>query len=125
MDRLEINVLTGETTVISLTNEEIAEIQNLPRSSISPNWESLYSSLLTGNLRLVFNSVTEQAIANPSIAVGLIHVNSAIVQVKVEQALADALNVLQLSGYMFPKEYKTLRNNEIAKLNFSDLVKLK
>lgn len=88
------------------------------------DWQSLYSSLLTGNLRPFFNSVTQQAIANPAIAVGLIHVNSAIAQVKVEQALADALNVLQLSGYIFSGEYKDLWNSEIAELNFTDLVKL-
>ncbi len=94
-------------------------------TALLPDWQSLYVSLLSGNLRLIFNAVTEQAIANPPIAVGLIHVNSAIAQIKIEQALADALNVLQLSGFTFTKEYKYLWNSEMATLNFSDLVKLK
>jgi hypothetical protein len=97
---------------------------SIPPASLPPNWQSLYESLLSGDLRIVFNSVTQQAIANPSIAVGLIHVNSAITQVRVEQALADALNVLQLSGFTFTEEHKSLWNNAIAELNFSDRVKL-
>lgn len=89
-----------------------------------PDWKTLYDRLLGGDLSSVFNRVNLAAIANPSITVGLLNMNGAITTVRVEQALASALQILKLSGYVFATQEIALWNTAIAELNFSNLVKL-
>ena len=98
----------------------------LPADIIAPlpNWNVLYDRLLGGDLSGIFNRVNLAAIANPSITVWLLNMNGALTNVRVESALASALQILKLSGYVFTPQEIGLWNTAIAELNFSNLVQL-
>ena len=104
----------------------LASNSPLPADIVAPlpNWSALYDRLLGGTLSSIFNRVNLAAIANPSITIGLLNMNGALTNVRVEPALASALQILKLSGYVFTPQEIGLWNTAIAELNFSNLVQL-
>lgn len=122
MQRIEVNLETGEQTIVSFTQAEIDEIiANVPPKS--SDWETLYNRLLAGDLKPIFEDI--KAIAKMNLAINVDYTNIIeAFKIKAEQALKDCLNELIADGYVLSEEHRTLWNNAIAELNFSDLVKI-
>lgn len=122
MQRIEVNLETGEQTIVSFTQAEIDEIiANVPPKS--SDWETLYNRLLAGDLKPIFEDI--KAIAKTNLAINVDYTNIIeAFKIKAEQALKDCLNELIADGYVLSDEHRNLWNNAIAELNFSDLVKI-
>jgi len=60
MNRIEVNVITGEQTVIPLTAEEIAELQSRPTPP-PPSYAAFWDALLTST---VYGSIRTQSMAS-------------------------------------------------------------
>jgi len=124
MQRIEINVQTGEQKIIELTPEEIAKIQESAQSVILlPNWGELYLRLLAGDLKPVYEDIKKVAKTNLAINIDYTNIIEAF-KIRTEQALADCLKELIQDGYILKDEHRNLWNNAISELNFGDLVKL-
>jgi hypothetical protein len=61
MNRIEINVITGEQQVIELTPEEIAEIQSRPQPQPQPNYITFWDALVASS---VYASIRTQSMAS-------------------------------------------------------------
>ncbi|MCA6504122.1 MAG: hypothetical protein ACK52I_25125 [Pseudomonadota bacterium] len=125
MQRIESDLTTGEQKVVDFTEAEIEEIQAATILSVRfPNWDILYNRLLAGNLKPLFLALKAAAKASPEIAVDYFQLTTVLSSIRAEQALQDCLIELITDGYVLSDEHRTLWNNAIAELNFSDLVKL-
>jgi hypothetical protein len=61
MNRIEVNVITGEQTVIALTEEEIAEIQSRPQPPPPPSYTAFWDALVAS---AVYASIRTQSMAS-------------------------------------------------------------
>jgi len=61
MNRIEVNVITGEQTVIPLTAEEIAELQSRPVPPPPPSYTAFWDALLAST---VYGSIRTQSMAS-------------------------------------------------------------
>ena len=61
MNRIEVNVITGEQTVIPLTAEEIAELQSRPVPPPTPSYAAFWDALLAST---VYGSIRTQSMAS-------------------------------------------------------------
>jgi hypothetical protein len=61
MNRIEINVTTGEQATIALTEEEIAELQSRPTPPPPPNYTAFWDALLAST---VYGSIRTQSMAS-------------------------------------------------------------
>jgi hypothetical protein len=61
MNRIEVNVITGEQTVIPLTAEEIAELQSRPVPPPTPSYTAFWDALLAST---VYGSIRTQSMAS-------------------------------------------------------------
>jgi hypothetical protein len=61
MNRIEVNVLTGEQTVIPLTAEEIAELQSRPVPPPIPSYTAFWDALIAST---VYGSIRTQSMAS-------------------------------------------------------------
>ena len=61
MERIEINVITGEQATIPLTEEEIAELQSRPVPPPTPSYTAFWDALLAST---VYGSIREQSMAS-------------------------------------------------------------
>lgn len=61
MNRIELNVITGEQTVIPLTAEEIAELQSRPVPPPPPSYTAFWDALLAST---VYSSIRTQSMAS-------------------------------------------------------------
>ena len=61
MNRIEVNVITGEQTVIPLTAEEIAELQSRPVPPTPPSYTAFWDALLAST---VYGSIRTQSMAS-------------------------------------------------------------
>lgn len=124
MQRIEVNLETGEQSTVDFTQAEIDEIiANTPPMVKFPDWETLYNRLLAGDLKPIFEDIKSVAKTNLAINVDYTNIIEAF-KIKAEQALKDCLNELVSDGYVLSDEHRILWNNAIAELNFSDLVKI-
>ena len=122
MQRIEVNLETGEQSIVDFTQTEIDEIiANAPPKF--PDWETLYNRLLAGDLKPIFEDVKSVAKTNLAINVDYTNIIEAF-KIKAEQALKDCLDELVADGYVISDEYKALWNNAVSESDFSDLVKL-
>jgi hypothetical protein len=58
MERIEVNVITGEQRVIELTPEEIAEIESRPQLAPQPDYLAFWDALMVST---VYASIREQS----------------------------------------------------------------
>lgn len=58
MERIEVNVITGEQQTIPLTAEEIAEIESRPQPTPQPNYLAFWDALMVST---VYASIREQS----------------------------------------------------------------
>jgi hypothetical protein len=61
MERIEVNVQTGEQQIISLTAEEIAEIQSRPQPTPQPDYLAFWDALIASS---VYGSIRAQSMAS-------------------------------------------------------------
>jgi hypothetical protein len=61
MNRIEVNVITGEQTTIPLTEEEIAEIQSRPQPPPPPSYTAFWDALVASS---VYASIRTQSMAS-------------------------------------------------------------
>ena len=61
MNRIEVNVITGEQTVIPLTAEEIAELQSRPVPPPIPSYTAFWDALIAST---VYGSIRTQSMAS-------------------------------------------------------------
>jgi hypothetical protein len=61
MNRIEVNVITGEQAVIPLTEEEIAEIQSRPQPPPPPSYTAFWDALVAST---VYASIRTQSMAS-------------------------------------------------------------
>ena len=61
MNRIEVNVLTGEQTTILLTEKEIAELQSRPVPALTPSYTVFWDALLVSN---VYGSIRTQSMVS-------------------------------------------------------------
>lgn len=89
-----------------------------------PDWETLYNRLLGGDLKSIFLNLKQIAKTDNAIAIDFMSLTAVLSNIRTEQALKDCLGELIEDGYVLSDEHRTLWNNAIAELNFSDLVKI-
>ena len=61
MNRIEVNVTTGEQATIALTEEEIAELQSRPVPPPTPSYTAFWDALLAS---AVYGSIRTQSMAS-------------------------------------------------------------
>lgn len=66
MNRIEVNVQTGEQRVIELTAEEIAELQSAPTPPPAPNYWAFWEALVGSG---VYAAIREQALTSLAMTV--------------------------------------------------------
>jgi hypothetical protein len=122
---VNINAQTSERTEVPISDEEWDSlIANAPVEPKIPDWDMLYGRLLAYDLKPIFESIKAIAKKDAAINWDLTALATAIATIRTEQALKDCLDELVVDGYVISDEHKSLWNNVIAELHFSDLVKL-
>ena len=125
MQRIEVDTLTGEQTIVDFTEAEIAEILVATVPPIRfPDWDNLYARLLLGDLKPILLNLKQIAKTDNAIAIDFMSLTTVLTNIRTEQALQDCLSELIADGYVLSDEHRNLWNNAIAELNFSDLVKV-
>jgi hypothetical protein len=61
MERIEVNVITGEQQTIELTPEEIAELQSRPQPEPQPDYTAFWNALIASS---VYASIRTQSMAS-------------------------------------------------------------
>ena len=61
MNRIEVNVITGEQQTIELTPEEIAELQSRPQPEPPPSYVAFWDALIASS---VYGSIRTQSMAS-------------------------------------------------------------
>jgi hypothetical protein len=136
--------LTVPETIINENNEEVIvpvlkyqdwelyedDFDVIPNPTLQPNWGALRASLLAGELYFIYQRIRVSSFAtsvenvlfanNVSTALGFI--TDGILTVRIEAAVADAINILQSIGYTFTEAEKTAWNTKLTQLNFSNLM---
>ena len=126
MQVLKINILTGQESSSSFSDQEIAEILSTETerlASLPPDWETLYGRFLAGDLKPIFDDVCEAAENSTAIALRYFNLVESF-KIRTEQALKDCLDKLIQAGYVVSEDHKSLWNNATSELNFSELVRL-
>ena len=89
---------------------------------MSPDWDELYKSLLAGSLKPLYLSLKEAAKTDNIISVDYINLITMLSNIRTEQALKECLDELINDGYILSEQDKTLWNNTVQELHFSNLV---
>ena len=88
---------------------------------MSPDWDELYKSLLAGSLKPLYLSLKEAAKTDNIISVDYINLITMLSNIRTEQALKECLDELINDGYILSEQDKTLWNNTVQELHFSNL----
>ena len=98
---------------------EPADIIDIP-----PDWDGLYSSVLAGDLKPLYLSLKQAAKTDNILSVDYINLITILSNIRTEQALKECLSELINDGYILSEEEKTLWNDAVTALHFSNLVKV-
>ena len=88
------------------------------------DWDGLYRSVLAGDLKPLYLSLKQAAKTNNILSVDYINLITVLSNIRTEQALKDSLDELINDGYVLSEQEKTLWNNAVQELHFSNLVKI-
>jgi hypothetical protein len=97
---------------------EPADVIILP---MLPDWDGLYSSVLAGELKPLYLRLKQEAKTDNILSVDYVNLITVLSNIRTEQALKDSLNELINDGYVLSEQEKTLWNNAVTELHFSDL----
>ena len=89
-----------------------------------PNWDSLYSHVLAGDLKPLYLSLKQAAKTDNILSVNYVNFVAVLSNIKTESALRECLDELINDGYVLSEEEKTLWNNNVTALHFSNLVRI-
>lgn len=98
---------------------EPADIIDIP-----PDWDSLYHSVLAGDLKPLYLRLKQEAKTNNILSVDYVNFVAVLSNIRTEQALKECLDELIKDGYVLSEENKTLWNNNVTALHFSNLVRI-
>jgi hypothetical protein len=90
----------------------------------NPDWNTLQAHLLAGDLNSIFARLTLAAIDSNSLSTARGDVTDSILTVRVEAALASAIQLLEFVGWVFTPKEVILWNTKVTELGFSALVRL-
>jgi len=90
-------------------------------ASIFPDWDGLYNRVLAGDLKPLYLRLKQAAKADIILSVDYINLITVLSNIRTEQALKDSLDELIKDGYDLSEADKTLWNNAVTELHFSDL----
>lgn len=98
---------------------------NIPQPAhvvpIPPDWDGLYRSVLAGDLKPLYLRLKQAAKTDNILSVDYINLITVLSNIRTEQALKECLDELINDGYILNGEEKTLWNNAVTELHFSDL----
>jgi len=97
---------------------EPADVVNMP-----PNWDSLYSHVLAGDLKPIYLRLKQAAKTDNILSVDYINLITVLSNIRTEQALKECLDELISDGYVLSEEEKQLWNDAVQELHFSSLVR--
>jgi hypothetical protein len=100
---------------------EPADVIILP---MLPDWDGLYSSVLAGELKPLYLRLKQEAKTDNILSVDYVNLITVLSNIRTEQALKDSLDELINDGYVLSEQEKTLWNNAVQELHFSNLVKI-
>jgi hypothetical protein len=89
-----------------------------------PNWDGLYHSVLAGYLKPIYLRLKQAAKTDNILSVDYINLITVLSNIRTEQALKECLDELINDGYVLNEEEKTLWNNNVTALHFSNLVRI-
>jgi hypothetical protein len=95
---------------------EPADVQPVP-----PDWDSLYSRVLAGDLKPLYLRLKQAAKTDNILSVDYINLITVLSSIRTEQALKECLDELINDGCVLSEEEKQLWNNAVTELHFSDL----
>lgn len=106
--------------------EEIATVPDpVPFTTpVVADWDGLQAHLLAGDLNPIFARLTVAAIDSNPLSTARGDVTDSILTVRVEAALASAIQLLKMVGWMFTDEEIELWNDKVSALGFSEIVKI-
>ena len=89
-----------------------------------PDWDGLYHSVLAGDLKPLYLSLKQAAKTDNILSVDYVNLITVLSSIKTESALKECLDELINDGYVLNEEEKTLWNNNVTALHFSNLVRI-
>ena len=89
-----------------------------------PDWNGLYSHVLAGDLKPLYLRLKQAAKTNNILSVDYVNFVAVLSNIRTESALRECLDELINDGYVLSEEEKTLWNNAVATLHFSNLVRI-
>jgi hypothetical protein len=89
-----------------------------------PNWDGLYYSVLAGELKPLYLRLKQAAKTDNILSVDYVNFVAVLSNIRTEQALKECLDELINDGYILSQQEKTLWNNSVTALHFSNLVRI-
>lgn len=89
-----------------------------------PDWNSLYSRVLAGDLKPLYLRLKQAAKTDNILSVDYINLIAVLSSIRTESALKECLDELINDGYILNGEEKTLWNDAVTELHFSSLVRI-
>jgi hypothetical protein len=99
---------------------EPADVVNMP-----PNWDSLYSHVLAGDLKPIYLRLKQAAKTDNILSVDYINLITVLSNIRTEQALKECLDELISDGYVLSEEEKQLWNDAVTVSHFSSFLLIK
>ncbi len=100
---------------------EPADVIILP---MLPDWDGLYRSVLAGELKPLYLRLKQAAKTDNILSVDYVNFVAVLSNIRTESALRECLDELINDGYVLSEQEKTLWNNAVQELHFSNLVKI-
>ena len=100
---------------------EPADIIVLP---MPPDWDELYHSVLAGELKPLYLRLKQAAKTDNILSVDYVNFVAVLSNIRTESALRECLDELINDGYVLNEQEKTLWNNNVTALHFSNLVRI-
>ncbi len=89
-----------------------------------PDWDGLYHSVLAGDLKPLYLRLKQAAKTDNILSVDYVNFVAVLSNIRTESALRECLDELINDGYVLSEEEKTLWNNSVTALHFSNLVRI-
>ena len=89
-----------------------------------PDWDELYHSVLAGELKPLYLRLKQAAKTDNILSVDYVNFVAVLSNIRTESALRECLDELINDGYVLSEEEKTLWNNSVTVLHFSNLVRI-